>query len=68
MRHDVLGPACLQARIAAGHINLQETLCDDVVDRLLAHPGVVAVQLSVCKPDVYPDCAAVGVEVFRAKA
>ena len=54
-------------RIARGHIELQETLCDDLVDELMRHPGVQAVRLSTCKPDVYPDCDAVGVEVFRAK-
>ena len=54
-------------RIARGHIQLQETLCDDLADELMRHPGVQAVRLSTCKPDVYPDCDAVGVEVFRAK-
>lgn len=54
-------------RIARGHVELQETLCDDLVDQLMRHPGVQAVRLSTCKPDVYPDCDAVGVEVFRAK-
>ena len=55
-------------RILKGHINLQETLCDELADLLLAHPKVLAVQLSTRKPDVYPDCASVGVEVFRDKA
>ena len=54
-------------RVARGHIELQETQCDDLVDELMRHPGVQAVRLSTCKPDVYPDCDAVGVEVFRAK-
>lgn len=54
-------------RVRAGHIVLQETLCDDLVTRLLAQPGVQAVRLSSCKPDAYPDCAGVGVEVFRMK-
>ena len=51
-------------RIAQGHIGLQETLCDELAQAFLAHPGVRAVRLSTCKPDVYPDCDAVGVEVF----
>jgi dihydroneopterin aldolase len=55
-------------RIQRGHIELQETLCDDLAEQLLAHPQVQAVRLSSCKPDVYPDCAAVGVEVFKMKA
>jgi dihydroneopterin aldolase len=54
-------------RVASGHVELQETLCDDLAARLLAHPQVWAVRLSSCKPDVYPDCAGVGVEVFRMK-
>ncbi|RXZ31115.1 dihydroneopterin aldolase [Oxalobacteraceae bacterium CAVE-383] len=54
-------------RMAQGHIHLQETLCDDVVKAMLAHPKVRAVRVSTEKPDVYPDCASVGVEVFRVK-
>ena len=54
-------------RVKAGHVELQETLCDDLVAALLAHPQVQAVRLSTCKPDVYPDCAGVGVEVFSMK-
>ena len=57
----------IRQRVQAGHITLQETLCDDLATRLLAHPQVLAVRLSSCKPDVYPDSAGVGVEVFRAK-
>lgn len=54
-------------RVAAGHVELQESLCDELADALLAHPQIQAVRLSSCKPDVYPDCAGVGVEVFRIK-
>ena len=57
----------IAARIGQGHVELQETLCDDLAAQLLAHPRVQAVRLSCCKPDVYPDCEAVGVEVFRMK-
>ena len=57
----------IAARIGQGHVELQETLCDDLAARMLAHPRVQAVRLSSCKPDVYPDCEAVGVEVFRMK-
>jgi len=48
-----------------GHINLQETLCDAIAQNLLGHSLVAAVRVSTCKPVVYPDCDAVGVEVFR---
>jgi len=57
----------IAARVRTGHVELQETLCDELAAQLLAHPGVQAVRLSTCKPDVYPDCAGVGVEVFRIK-
>ncbi len=58
----------IAARIHQGHVELQETLCDDLAAQILAHPRVQAVRLSSNKPDVYPDCEAVGVEVFRMKA
>lgn len=54
-------------RVARGHVHLQESLCDDVVAAMLAHPRVRAVRVSTMKPDVYPDCEGVGVEVFRIK-
>lgn len=54
-------------RVAQGHIGLQETLCDEIAARMLAHPQVRAVRVSTEKPDVYADCAAVGVEVFHIK-
>jgi dihydroneopterin aldolase len=54
-------------RMAEGHVHLQETLCDDVVRAMLAHPNVRAVSVSTMKPDVYPDCEGVGVEVFQIK-
>jgi len=55
------------ARLARGHIHLQETLCDDVLAMMLAHPKVRAARVSTEKPDVYPDCDAVGCEVFAVK-
>lgn len=54
-------------RVERGHIHLQETLCDDIARTMLAHPKVRAVRVSTSKPDVYPDCACVGVEVFQRK-
>jgi dihydroneopterin aldolase len=54
-------------RVQQGHIHLQETLCDDVLALMLAHPRVRAARVSTAKPDVYPDCEAVGCEVFGIK-
>ena len=54
-------------RVKQGHIHLQETLVDDVLELMLVHPNVKAARVSTAKPDVYPDCEAVGVEVFGIK-
>ena len=54
-------------RVSRGHIHLQETLADDVLRLMLAHPRVRAARVSTEKPDVYPDCDAVGCEVFGMK-
>ncbi len=58
----------IRERIARGHIVLQETLADDLLRLMLAHPGVRAARVSTAKPDVYPDCRQVGVEVFGFSA
>ena len=58
----------IAARVARGHIHLQETLVDDLLALMLAHPRVRAARVSSEKPDVYPDCEAVGVEVFGIKS
>lgn len=54
-------------RISRGHIELQETLCDDLLAAVLAHPHVKAARVSTEKPDVYPDSAGIGCEVFAIK-
>ena len=51
-------------RIAQGHIEVQETLADDLLRTLLQHPQVRAARVATAKLDVYPDAGAVGVEVF----
>lgn len=57
----------VRERLARGPIGLQETLADDLLATLLAHPQVLAARVATAKPDVYPDCDAVGVEVFALK-
>lgn len=47
------------------HFNLQETLLDGIIDICFGQPAVRAVRASTQKPDVYPDCRTVGIEVFR---
>lgn len=57
----------IEERVGRGHIQLQETLCDDIARALLLHPKVRGVQVSTRKPDVYTDCESVGVEIFHIK-
>jgi dihydroneopterin aldolase len=57
----------IATKIGQEHIQLQETLCDALAAEFLAHPEVVLVRVSTEKPDVYPDCEAVGVEVIQSK-
>jgi dihydroneopterin aldolase len=57
----------IHERVARGHINLQETLVDELLAGLLAHPKVVAARITSEKPDVYRDVGAVGIEVLRFK-
>ena len=59
---------CLDGVAARGHINLQETFCDQVAGLLLAHPDVRAVRVSSEKPDAYDSAQSIGVEVFRIKS
>jgi dihydroneopterin aldolase len=58
----------VQERIARGHINLQETLVDDIVTELLRRPGVLAVRVSSEKTEIYASVAGIGVEVLRFRA
>lgn len=59
--------ALVRQRVERGPIGLQETLADDLLAALLRHPGVRAACVSTEKPDVYPDCEAVGVQVFGVR-
>ena len=56
--------SAITERLARGHIELQETLCDDLLAAMLANPRVRAALVSTEKPDVYADCASVGCQVF----
>ena len=43
--------------------NLQETLARGIFDLVAARNGVTAIRVVTRKPDVYPDCDSVGVEL-----
>ncbi len=57
----------IDARVARGHVGLQETLCDELLALMLEPPQVKAARVSTEKPDIYPGGARVGVEVFAMK-
>ncbi len=51
-------------RIAASRrFNLQETFVREIYDLVAARRGVTALRVSSRKPDIYPDCAGVGVDL-----
>ena len=43
--------------------NLQETLAHEIYDLIAARHGVQALRVTTRKPDIYPDCDGVGVEI-----
>lgn len=49
------------------HFNLQETLCAEILTTCLQPNKVLAARVSTRKPDVYPDCDSVGVELESRK-
>lgn len=51
-------------RLASGRrYNLQETFVREIYERVASRHGVRRLKVTACKPDVYPDCAGVGVEM-----
>ena len=53
----------IAALAASRRFNLQETLVRAIYDLVAARRGVTALRVSTRKPDIYPDCAGVGVEL-----
>lgn len=49
--------------IEGRRFNLQETLVREIYALVAARRGVTALRVSTRKPDIYPDCAGVGVEL-----
>jgi dihydroneopterin aldolase len=56
----------IKALVARGHINLVETLAEEVAARCLAHPRAARVMVRIEKLDKEP--GAVGVEIVRERA
>jgi dihydroneopterin aldolase len=53
--------------IEKGHIELQETLCDRIVEKLLQHGKIHAVRVSTEKMEAYKDCKSAGVERYKTR-
>jgi 7,8-dihydroneopterin aldolase/epimerase/oxygenase len=53
----------IAALVAGRRFNLQETLVREVYDLVAARRGVAALRVASRKPDIYPDCGGVGVEL-----
>lgn len=60
--YDLLHRA-IAALVAGRRFNLQETVAREVYDLVAVRPGVVALRVATRKPDIYPDCVGVGVEL-----
>lgn len=60
--YDFLRLAVLRL-VEGRRFNLQETVAHAIYDMVAARAGVVGLRVSTRKPDVYPDCEAVGVEL-----
>ncbi len=53
--------------VHAGHINMLESLAGHICEKILALPGVTSATVRVDKPNIFPDCDGVGVEVSGDK-
>lgn len=53
--------------IARGHVNLIETLADDIATLCMTNPLVEHARIGVDKLDIEPDAESVGVEIERSR-
>lgn len=51
------------ALVEGRRFNLQETVVREIYDLVAARRGVTGLRVAARKPDIYPDCAGVGVEL-----
>ena len=57
----------IEAIVAAGHINLAETLAERIAAACLEDARVQAVRVRVEKPDIIVNARSVGIEIDRAR-
>jgi 7,8-dihydroneopterin aldolase/epimerase/oxygenase len=51
------------ALVEGRRFNLQETVAREIYELVAARRGVTGLRVATRKPDIYPDCAGVGVEL-----
>lgn len=49
------------------HSPLLETLVEELISKAFENPNVEACRVSVCKPDIFNEVDAAGVEIFRRR-
>lgn len=49
------------------HVELLETLVEELIGVCFALPPVEACRVRITKPDIFPEAAAAGVEIFRRR-
>lgn len=57
-------PEAINAIVTQGHIDLQETLADELFRRLFTDARVMAAQVKTTKPQAYPNCDGISIETF----
>jgi len=53
--------------ISNKHIELQETLCDLIIDKMMEHSLIFAVRVSTEKSDIYSNAKGIGVELIKVR-
>jgi 7,8-dihydroneopterin aldolase/epimerase/oxygenase len=57
----------IEAIVAAGHVNLVETLAEKFAEACLRDKRVLAARVRIEKPDIIPNARSVGVEIERRR-
>ena len=60
--------AALKSWPGRPHVDLLETLADDLVSVCFSNPAVQSCRVSVMKPDIFNEAAAAGVEISRTRS
>lgn len=55
----------VKAILAEGHVNLVESLAEEIARRIFEDARVVHARVRVEKPDIIPEAASVGIEIHR---